>query len=244
MSQAAAAECSVVMVLEGPLQSWGTQGRFEYRDTDREPSKSGVLGLVGAALGMPREDTALLSQLARLEMGVRVDRPGTLVRDYHTVGGGTFRGKPHSIHNEKEAAVTRRFYLADACFVVALSGTDQELLERVASALQSPHWPLALGRRSCAPSRPVFLAGPIEGGTECALRSVPWQKRKGTKEARDLRCVREVKEGKPRADVPTSFARYERAFTTRFVRDEWIPLSDLPGETDAPEPATTQPAVQ
>ena len=57
---------SVLLRLEGPLQSWGAQGRFGIGDTDREPSKSGVLGLVGAALGTVRNDGDLLASLRTL----------------------------------------------------------------------------------------------------------------------------------------------------------------------------------
>jgi CRISPR system Cascade subunit CasD len=39
-----------------PIQSWGTQSRFLARDTGLEPSKSGVIGLICAALGKPREE--------------------------------------------------------------------------------------------------------------------------------------------------------------------------------------------
>ena len=67
------------------MQSWGIQSRYTRRDTGLEPSKSGVIGLLSAALGRPRNSD--LSDLASLRMGVRVDRPGTVQSDYHTVGG-------------------------------------------------------------------------------------------------------------------------------------------------------------
>ena len=45
----------LLMRLAGPMQSWGTQSRFLHRDTGREPSKSGVIGVLCAALGRPRD---------------------------------------------------------------------------------------------------------------------------------------------------------------------------------------------
>lgn len=42
---------TLLMRLAGPLQSWGTTSRFDQRDTGKEPSKSGVIGLMAAALG-------------------------------------------------------------------------------------------------------------------------------------------------------------------------------------------------
>lgn len=250
---------SVLLLLDGPMQSWGTRGRFGYRDTDREPSKSGVVGLVGAALGMSRDDGPLLERLAKLRLGVRVDRPGTILRDFHTAGGGTFRGAPHGVYGVKESGtvLTNRFYLADACFVAALSGTDEELLLRVARALQCPHWPLALGRRGCPPAARVFLEGPIAGDERSALRSVPWQGRrwavpaerrmrkpvKNEGELPPLRCVVEAPDGTPRRDVPLAFTSHSRSFATRFVRDEWIPFTELPGDQNASQPPTAQPSL-
>jgi len=227
------ASTGVLLLLDGPMQSWGTQSRFGHRDTDFEPSKSGVLGLVGAALGMRRDDGEMLERLRRLSMAVRVDREGTVLRDYHTAGGGTFRGKPHHVYGAG-TVVTQRFYLAGACFVVALSGAEPDLVSRIADCLQCPKWPLFLGRRSCVPTRPVYLAGPKTGDADSLIRSVPWQGGpNGGEMPESLRCVVEADSGKPRADIPTSFALYARSFDSRFVRDEWLNSSDLPGVQDA-----------
>jgi CRISPR system Cascade subunit CasD len=226
---------SVLLRLEGPLQSWGTQGRFGIRDTDREPSKSGVLGLVGAALGMRRDDGARLAQLRRLSLAVRVDREGSLVRDYHTVGGGSFHGAPHglwSIEEEKRetlTALTERFYLADASFLAALGGDDHALIEDIGAALASPVWPLFLGRRSCAPSRPVF-AGVIDAPPEAAVRGAPLSTEDRARAPARLRLVLEADPatGAPRDDDPESFALYARSFAPRFVRIEHLDRDTLP----------------
>ena len=42
----------LLLSLSGPLQSWGDSSRFTVRNTGREPSKSGVLGLAASALGL------------------------------------------------------------------------------------------------------------------------------------------------------------------------------------------------
>src|SRR5258708_39825081 len=76
---------TLLLRLAAPMQSWGTQSRFVVRDTGLEPSKSGVIGLLCAALGRPRE--APVEDLAGLRMGVRVDREGVMQTDYHTAGG-------------------------------------------------------------------------------------------------------------------------------------------------------------
>ena len=42
---------TLLLRLAGPLQAWGNDSKFETRRTGREPSKSGVIGLLAAALG-------------------------------------------------------------------------------------------------------------------------------------------------------------------------------------------------
>ncbi|MFE3738894.1 type I-E CRISPR-associated protein Cas5/CasD [Streptomyces sp. NPDC059134] len=81
--------------LAGPLQSWGLAGRFARRDTHSRPTKSGVIGLCAAALGLAREEP--LGELAQVLFGVRADRPGTPLRDYHTVGGGRYPLRPRDL---------------------------------------------------------------------------------------------------------------------------------------------------
>ena len=66
---------TLLLRLVGPMQSWGTTSRFDERDTGKEPSKSGVIGLLAAALGIDRENWVDLAPLTRLRMGVRHDRP-------------------------------------------------------------------------------------------------------------------------------------------------------------------------
>ena len=76
---------TVILRLEAPMQSWGASSRFEERETLSTPTKSGVVGLVAAALGVPRDDEERLAELGRLEMAVRVDRAGTRGRDYQSL---------------------------------------------------------------------------------------------------------------------------------------------------------------
>ena len=42
---------TLLLRLAAPLQAWGSDSKFETRKTDREPTKSGVVGLLAAALG-------------------------------------------------------------------------------------------------------------------------------------------------------------------------------------------------
>ncbi len=225
---------TILLRLEGLLQSWGTQSRFEERDTDTEPSKSGVLGLVSAAMGMKRDNDAMLSRLAALRMAVRVDREGTLMRDYHTAGGGRFRGEEHAVVGTGGEAsgtvVTKRYYLADASFLVALQGKDDALVAAIDEALQDPVWPLFLGRKSCAPSVPVHVPGGLlVDDAAQALRQYPWLRPSKDSPER-LRLVMEASpgDGRRRNDVPVSFRLFNRVHQCRYVTTDWVPTEGLP----------------
>jgi CRISPR system Cascade subunit CasD len=188
--------------LEGPLQSWGLRARWGERDTALEPSKSGIIGLLGCALGLGRDNDRLHTLSDELRMGVRVDRPGALLRDYHTTGGGSYgptdyTGGPR-YHDQPyvggvlspeitkgrikvkinvntklpETDVSNRIYLADASFLVALRGTNPTVTA-LAAALQNPIWPFYLGRKSCPPATPVFAGMGEYQNLETALTSQP-----------------------------------------------------------------------
>jgi len=203
---------TLLLRLGGAMQSWGAQSRFGVRDTGLEPSKSGVLGLVCAALGIDRADDAGLAPPAALQMGVRVDREGTLKVDYHTAkdvmkaGGGT-----------KDTELSNRYYLADALFLVGLAGDDLSLLERVHAALKNPVWPLFLGRKAFVPGEPVWLADGLKPGLElaAALETYPLLSDRAIPER--LRLVLEDPNGTlVRADQPLSFGA--RRFAQRRLR--------------------------
>lgn len=174
---------TVFLRLEGPLQSWGTSSRFVVRDTGDEPSKSGVLGLICAALGLPRTQAGdKLADLRRLRMGVRIDRAGVIWTDYHTAGakiGLTKAGggiKRTETTGEIETGLSRRDYLCDASFLVALMGRPSMIAD-IADSLQSPVWPPYLGRKSCPPAVPVFAGTGGYADLATALSSVPWRPR-------------------------------------------------------------------
>lgn len=206
---------TLLLRLAGPMQSWGTDSKFDVRRTQREPSKSGVIGLVAAALGVSRQDRQALATLACLRFGVRVDREGTLLRDYHTA------------HPEKGSAyVTNRYYLADAVFVAGLESEDGALLEKMGEALVSPAFPLYLGRRSCPPTGRIFLGispKPLEEALrENAPDSASW-------------LVLDAKAGEPgglQRDVPLSFNPNRREYGFRRVvscslHSEHDPMAEL-----------------
>lgn len=148
---------TLLLRLQGPMQSWGTMSRFNERDTQLVPSKSGVLGLVCAALGRDRSEP--VGDLAALSMGVRIDQAGVPMRDFQTAIEIILANEKSKLANKKSklgSETSNRYYLSDAAFLVALEG-DHALLERIHNALRQPIWPLALGRKSYVPSMPVYM---------------------------------------------------------------------------------------
>lgn len=263
MTRHGPADASLVLRLAGPLQSWGSGSRFNRRETGTEPTKSGIIGLLAAADGRRRADP--IEDLVGLQLAVRTDQPGTVLRDYHTVSDYRDRrllsanvdskGRQVSTR-DKYTHVTQRFYLQDAVFVAAIGGAAA-LIEGLARALQHPAFPLALGRRSCVPTQPLLLAAPSEqrtggcayvwrGGPLDVLGLVPWQASRrhvesfGRSAARasrvDVPAVADDPAGDDmRADLPLSFVPAERGFTSRRVRNLWVTL-DTPFH-DAPREA-------
>lgn len=253
----------LVLCLAGPLQSWGSHSKFNRRETDNEPTKSGVIGLLAAADGRRREDP--IADLLGLRLGVRVDQPGSILRDYHTVSD--LRGLPlrssavDKKGRQKSAgkftAVTQRFYLQDAVFVAALEG-DPGFLFGLADALRSPGFPLALGRRSCVPARPLVIPsdpdGDVlwEGSVDEVLAAVDWRasehhryerrRQIGARPTVRLPITCDRREGSDsldasrladvelRTDVPTTFAHRDRDFGIRLVERSWV---DIPTGVEA-----------
>lgn len=180
--------------LEGPLQSWGDQqSKFVIRRTCEAPTKSGVMGLLCAALGVPRSEAAgeWLPKLGALRMGVRIDSPGIRWWDYHTVGAGLLMRIAAGEGKTKPGAMlTRREYLCDATFLVALQG-DHAIIDELAKAVENPQWALYLGRKTCVPSRPICETAAADyPDSLSALKAVPWRPRlRGDRPPKAVDCL-------------------------------------------------------
>jgi len=211
---------TLLLRLEGPMQSWGYRSRFDFRDTALEPTRSGVIGLICAAMGIGRGEE--ISRFDSIRMGVRVDEPTYWrtcfprvvyqgprpERDYHTAldvikadGKGA------------DTVVSYRDYLADASFTVGLQSEDLQLLKSIADAVQCPKWPLFLGRKAFPLAMPPLKPGevPKEGCLEDHLLS----------DEKGKRVVLESPDGeRTQHDWPLCFSdrRFKpRTMTTRFT---------------------------
>lgn len=156
---------TLLIKLSGPMQSWGNEAAFEWRTSHHAPTKSAIIGMIAAALGLRRTDERI-AKLNELKYAVRIDQPGKMTTDYQTVH---YRFKTHV--NTK---VTNREYLQDAVFVVAVGSEDKALIETIALALERPKFALFLGRRAFP------LAGVLETWTRStdpvsALHGLGWQ---------------------------------------------------------------------
>lgn len=245
MLEAATVRHTLLLRLAGPLQSWGTSSRYTERDTGYEPSKSGVIGILAAALGRPRSND--VSDLAVLTMGVRVDQEGVPGYDFQSAGAGddhpgiaqamdkerTVQRRVESfrrgvIVNKGAVSISRRHFLQDAVFLVGLEGDDVAFLRHLDAALRAPVFPIGLGRRGYVPSVPVAMPPTERHPTgvrdqtalEDALRDEPWP-------VADLsrRALRQAERQRPacrvviEADEITSTTRNDQpigaAFATR-----------------------------
>ena len=202
---------TLLLRLAAPLQAWGADSKFETRKTGREPTKSGVIGLLAAALGLRRDEHEALTRLTGLRFGVRVEREGQLLVDYHTA----------KTQDEKTSYVTYRHYLQDAVFLAGIESEDAALLQQLQQALLHPAFPLYLGRRCCPPTLPLCL-GIRQGSLLDVLRTEPMQGRKP--ETGKLRIVADADPADPaavpRQDLPVSFSPVHRQYGFRPVR-EW-----------------------
>ncbi|MCB1098675.1 MAG: type I-E CRISPR-associated protein Cas5/CasD [Verrucomicrobiae bacterium] len=177
---------TLAIYLDAPLQSWGVASQFQFRDTEAHPSKSGILGMVAAAMGIDKDasdEEARVLELSTLTLSTfkltgtenKLGRPARITRllDFHTIGGGYDKKNPlESSHIPQKASggayphavITRRTYLNDARFIAALSG-ELSLLARIQAALTDPVWGIWLGRKCCLPSAPLL---PTIADTELA----------------------------------------------------------------------------
>jgi len=168
----------LALLLDGPMQSWGLASRFQRRTTGPHPSKSGVVGLICAAMGLAKGspgEGAILPELAALRMssiaiprqqtnawtGETTELAARRLEDFHTVGGGYDKEtQGQSIPRKASGGpcdnptVSRRQYLNDARFGVVLEG-PRSILERAAAALDDPTWGVWFGRKNCIPAEPI-----------------------------------------------------------------------------------------
>lgn len=211
---------TLLVELAGPQQSWGSSSRFATRSTELAPTRSGIIGMLAAALGMER--TAPLDRFRDLRIGVRIDQPGTLERDFQTT---------RSFDGSHPFPLSHRYYLADAVFLVGIEGSRDELV-LFRDALAHPYFPLFLGRRAFPPSGPIPTEL-VDASVADALREAPWRARPHHRRSRPeakvtVPVILDRAEGEPvgetRQDVPESFDPRRRRYSARDITVRQVTL--------------------
>jgi CRISPR system Cascade subunit CasD len=222
---------TLLLRLVAPLQSWGSDSKFDRRNTWRSPSKSGVVGLCAAALGIRRDDKERIKELAMLKFGVRIDRPGKLIKDFHMAHYEAFwdmgdRSRINRGAKSGSAYLTNRYYLSDAAFLAGFEG-NEGLLEEIDAAIRAPMFPLFLGRRSCPPEgqvalgiKPIGLRKALE--TEPSVALIRKTASYGVDEPRVI-VMDSDSDGNYQRDLPVSFSTERRVFDSRRVNEFDIP---------------------
>lgn len=233
----------LALLLDGPMQSWGFESQFEHRATGPLPTKSGIAGLLCAALGAPKrsgaETEALEAVRASEMLAVAIPRvhPVRRLTDYHTVLD-TRRAEGG---NNEDAVQSRREYLLDARFGIVLK-LSAEWAYRFASALESPVWGIWLGRKCCVPAAPV--CGGVWETEEDAVRRLT-----GGKPLASLTRVRDVGAFEDADDTlrdqpfsfgsPESSGSHLRQYGIRRIRRE-VPETGGSDERPAPAPENSR----
>lgn len=243
---------TLLIRIEGPLQAWGAEGAALTRPTRTEPTFSGIIGLLANALGCTRDED--LTDLAGLRFGVRCDRPGTVVRDYHTAGAGPFprtsarfpggvmqaNGKIPS-DPDRRLVPTERYLVSDAAFLCGLEG-DDALIDELDNALATPARPLFLGRKANPPSAPIRLRDGLlrHTGMVEALAGYPLLPGAGPPDG-GVRTLITSGPGEPWdqvvRDMPVGAAFATRRFLPRRVRTVYLQFrgEELPASLVDPE---------
>ena len=218
---------TLLLACVGPMQSWGVRSRYDERGTEREPSKSGIIGMLCAAIGRDRSQS--VEDFAKMKMGVRIDREGTVRYDYQTAQNVlTAKGKGTG------NVVSKRWYLSDAAFLVGIEGKSVEqerLLRQVYETLRTPKWPLSLGRKSYLPSRGPYIENGLTSlELRKALERYPWLSDPVPEAGTPIRFVyeSETQTEMIRYDNPIDFNYTTRRFRPRYLRYEWRNADELP----------------
>ena len=151
----------LIFRLWGPMASWGEIAVGERRGSWGRPSRSGVLGLVAAALGIERSDAPAHQQLEEgLGLAVRVNHPGKPLRDYHTAQSPSQkRGLRWATRRDElnpasdlNTILSERGYYTEMNGLIALwarGACSTYPLAQIEARLAEPVFTLYLGRKAC-----------------------------------------------------------------------------------------------
>lgn len=170
---------TIGLYLNSPLQTWAGAAVVKTRvDTQKQPSERALRGMLLATFGVPRGETLPVVEKASIE--VKVINQGHIVKDFQIIGNRsdemeflTRIGKllrlskvparpirannSSSLKSNEGNSIVRRTYLADAKFLVLISGETDEDTESIYNSLLDPVWTPYLGKRAFPPTFPFIL---------------------------------------------------------------------------------------
>lgn len=152
--------------LYGVLASWGEQAVGESRHSATHPSRSAVLGLLAAALGIRRDEEDKLTALSEaVGFGFKVTHSGLLLKDYHTIQVPPEDKKAKHRYTRRDevrsgklgTVLSSREYRQDTFTLVAawLNESGSYAIDELQQKLLQPVFQLYLGRKSCPLSLPL-----------------------------------------------------------------------------------------
>lgn len=212
----------LILKFDAPIQSWGIETKLRDHQTDFLPSKSAVIGIIASAEGRRRDED--ISDLRSMRFGVRIDKPGTILRDFHVyVNNGSF-GRDKVLSNghhmdsipSSDKNVSNRYYLQDAIFTCGIEMPFEQLIE-IRNSLLHPANALFCGRRSC-PVTADFVGEIVEGTLESALKT----------ESSDHQAFLDTDSCLNESDIritrddPVSFSPIKREYTIRKSRKVFL----------------------
>ena len=175
----------LLLRLYGPLASWGEIAVGESRHSAVHPSRSALLGLLGAALGITRDDESGQQALnGGYRFGIKLESTGSPLRDYHTIQVGVpprkfqFRSRRQELlgATKVDTILSTREYRCDSLALVAIEALSDApaSLDTLEQALRLPHFPLYLGRKSCPLALPLLPQQVTTTTLREALDNVEW----------------------------------------------------------------------
>lgn len=175
--------------------------------------------MLASAQGRRRTDD--IEDLLAVEFAVRVDQPGTVLRDFHTAIRWSADGS-----SGRSLPLSERYYLQDAVFVAGVGG-EPGLIDGLAEAVRSPHWAPFLGRRSCPPAGPLCLAV-VDADLRTAVREAEWQAAAWHRASQGSEAVLEIRADARPGEVGVETIRdLPRSFDPRRRDHGWRELVDL-----------------
>lgn len=213
----------IILHFDAPLQSWGTDSRFQHRSAGSAPSKSAVCGMVCAACGAAKASDAearIIAHFAGLRMDCFCIKTNGVMVDYHTVQ--QFRRASGKIDNSG-TILTHRHYWQNSRYNVVLSGEDKIFLMHIYDAILNPVWGIWFGRKCCIPAAPIIREPVMEYSEAKAIAAVNYYE--AYSEVSDFSAGTDTWMDQPISfGKPDSSGREERSYAPRRI-NRFVPVN-------------------